>query len=42
MLLEPQEKLVCEKIAAGQPPYSQRALSLLAIDASATQTTAAE
>ncbi len=39
--LEPQEKLILEKIAAGQPPYSQRAQSLLAIDAGVTQTTAA-
>ena len=40
-LLEPQEKLILEQIAAGEPPHSQRAESLLAIDAGVTQTTAA-
>jgi hypothetical protein len=41
ILLEPQEKLILEQIAAGGPPHSQRAQSLLAIDAGVTQTTAA-
>jgi len=41
MLLKPKERLVCEQLTAGQPPYSQRAVSLLALDASATQTAAA-
>ncbi|KPK11022.1 MAG: hypothetical protein AMJ56_06855 [Anaerolineae bacterium SG8_19] len=41
-LLSPQERLVCEQLTAGQPPFSQRALSLLAIDAGATQTAAAQ
>ncbi len=40
-LLEPQEKLILEQIAAGGPPHSQRAQSLLAIDAGVTQETAA-
>ena len=40
-LLEPQEKLILEQIAAGEPPYSQRAQSLLAIDAGVTQKIAA-
>ena len=42
MLLGPQERLICEQLVAGQPPYSQRAQSLLAIDAGATQKTAAQ
>jgi hypothetical protein len=41
MLLKPKERLVCEQLTAGQPPYSQRAVSLLALDAGATQTAAA-
>jgi septal ring-binding cell division protein DamX len=40
-LLGSQERLICEQIGAGQPPYSQRAQSLLAIDAGVTQKTAA-
>jgi hypothetical protein len=40
-LLEPQEKLILEQIAAGEPPHSQRAHSLLAIDAGVTQKKAA-
>ena len=40
-LLEPQEKLILEQIAAGGPPHSQRAESLLAIDAGITQKIAA-
>ena len=40
-LLEPQEKLILEQIAAGEPPHSQRAHSLLAIDAGVTQKIAA-
>ena len=40
-LLEPQEKLILEQIAAGGPPHSQRAESLLAIDAGVTQKIAA-
>lgn len=42
MLLEPQERLVCEQLAAGQSPYNLRAQSLLAIDEGATQTAAAQ
>jgi hypothetical protein len=42
LLLEPQEKLILERISSGQPPHSQRAKSLLAVDAGATQTTAAQ
>ena len=37
----PQEKLILEQIAAGGPPHSQRAQSLLAIDAGVTQKIAA-
>ena len=40
-LLDPQEKLILEQIAAGGPPHSQRAQSLLAIDAGVTQKIAA-
>jgi len=40
-LLGAQEKLTLEQIAAGGPPHSQRAKSLLAIDAGVTQKTAA-
>ena len=40
-LLEPREKIVLEQIAGGQPPHSQRAQSLLAIDAGVTQKIAA-
>ena len=40
-LLGLQEKLILEQIAAGGPPHSQRAQSLLAIDAGVTQKTAA-
>jgi hypothetical protein len=40
-LLAPQEKLILEQIAAGGPPHSQRAESLLAIDAGITQKIAA-
>ena len=40
-LLEPQEKLILEQIAAGEPPHSQRAHSLLAIDAGVTHKIAA-
>ena len=40
-LLGPQEKLIIEQIAAGGPPHSQRAQSLLAIDAGVTQKIAA-
>ena len=42
MLLGSQERLICEQIAAGQPPYSQRAQSLLAVDVGVTQKTAAQ
>jgi len=41
-LVGPQEKLILEQIAIGQPPYSQRAQALLAIDAGGTQAAAAE
>jgi hypothetical protein len=40
-LLEPQERLVCEQLAPGQPPHNQRAQSHLVIDESATQTVTA-
>ena len=40
-LLKPQEKLILEQIAAGEPPHSQRAHSLLAIDAGVTHKIAA-
>ena len=40
-LLGPQEKLILEQIAAGGPPHSLRAQSLLAIDAGVTQKIAA-
>jgi hypothetical protein len=40
-LLGPQEKLILEQIVAGGPPHSQRAQSLLAIDAGLTQKIAA-
>jgi hypothetical protein len=40
-LLKTQEKLIVEQIATGGPPHSQRAQSLLAIDAGATQKIAA-
>ena len=40
-LLGPQEKLILEQISAGGPPHSQRAQSLLAIDAGLTQKIAA-
>ena len=40
-LLGPQEKLILEQIAAGEPPHSQRAQSLLAIDTGVTQKIAA-
>ncbi len=36
-LLEPQERFICERIAAGEPPHSQRALALLAVDQGETQ-----
>jgi hypothetical protein len=39
--LEPQEKLILQKIATGEPPYNQRAQSLLEIDAGATHSTSA-
>lgn len=41
MLLQPPEKVLCEQLAAGQAPHSQRAIALLALDAGATQTAAA-
>jgi len=40
-LLGAQEKLILEQIVAGGPPHSQRAQSLLAIDAGVTQKIAA-
>lgn len=40
-LLTPKEKLVLEQISSGAPPHSQRAESLLAIDAGITQKIAA-
>ena len=40
-LLDPQERLILEQIATGGPPHSQRAQSLLTIDAGVTQKTAA-
>ena len=41
-LLTPEEREVCAKIAAGNPPHSQRALALLALDHGATQAGAGE
>ncbi len=41
MLLQPEEKTLCQQLAAGQPPHSQRAIALLALDGGATQTAAA-
>jgi outer membrane biosynthesis protein TonB len=40
-LLDPQERLILEQIVTGGPPHSQRAQSLLTIDAGVTQKTAA-
>ena len=40
--LEPQEKLVLQQIATGETPHSQRAQSLLDIDAGVTHSTAAQ
>ena len=40
--LKPQEKLILQQIAIGEPPYSQRAQSLLDIDAGVTHSTAAK
>jgi hypothetical protein len=40
--LEPQEKLILQQIATGEPPHSQRAQSLLDIDAGVTHSTAAK
>ena len=40
--LKPQEKLILQQIAIGEPPYSQRAQSLLDIDAGVTHSTAAQ
>ena len=37
LLLEPQERLRCEQIATGEPPHSQRAQALLAVDRGETQ-----
>ena len=36
-LLEPQERLICEQIATGVAPHSQRAQALLALDAGETE-----
>lgn len=41
-LLSLDEQEVCEQLAAGEVPYSQRAQALLAIDVGATQTQAAQ
>ena len=41
-LLNPEERIVCEQIAGGEAPYSQRAQALLAIDEGATQAEAAQ
>jgi hypothetical protein len=41
-LLTPEEREVCARIAAGNPPHSQRALALLALDQGATQVEAGE
>ena len=40
--LKPQEKLILQQIAIGEPPSSQRAQSLLDIDAGVTHSTAAQ
>ena len=36
-LLNPGERAVCERVAAGEAPWSQRAQALLALDEGATQ-----
>jgi hypothetical protein len=41
-LLSPEERAACQRIAAGEAPWSQHAQSLLALDAGATQAAAAE
>ncbi len=40
-LLEPQERAGCQQIAVGDPPHSQRAQALLALDQGASQAEAA-
>lgn len=40
--LEPGEKLILQQIAIGEPPHSQRAQSILDIDAGVTHSTAAQ
>ena len=40
-LLEPQERAGCQQLAAGDPPHSQRAQALLALDQGASQAEAA-
>ena len=41
-LLSPEERAACQRIAAGEAPWSQHAQSLLALDAGATQAAAGE
>ena len=41
-LLSPQERVTCQQYAAGEAPYSQRALALLALDEGASQVEASE
>jgi hypothetical protein len=41
-LLSPEERAACQRIAAGEAPWSQHAQSLLALDTGATQAAAAE
>ena len=42
MLFYPKERAVCERVAAGAAPWSQRAQALLALDEGATQSGAGE
>ncbi len=41
-MLQPEERQVIRRIAAGQPPHSQRARALLALNSGASQASAAE
>ena len=41
-LLSPEEKQICNQLAAGDPPWSQRAQVLLAINGGASETVAGE
>ncbi len=41
-LLSPEERAVCEQLAAGEAPWSQRVQALLAVDKGATQAEAGQ